>query len=52
MLKEMVNKLVPFPGEHISMDEAMAGCSVSRNPIYVSVHRKPLEGFHFFFLVD
>ena len=52
LLKRHFNLLVPYPGEHLSMDEAMAGCAVSRNPIYVSVLRKPLEGFRFFVLVD
>ncbi len=51
-LKETIKSISKNPGEHLSLDEAMGACNCSRNPIFVSVPRKPHEGFRFFALVD
>ena len=52
-LKKTFKSVLTSPGQHLSMDEAMGGCAVSRNPVYVTLgKKKPLEGFRFFMLND
>jgi hypothetical protein len=39
------------PGRDISIDEGMAAACSTKNPLYVSVNNKPLEGLRFFLAV-
>ena len=48
---EVFKTTMSCPGENISLDEGMAAASSTRNPIYVSIPMKPLEGFRFFMAV-
>ena len=52
-IQERFISIMEAPSQHISIDEAMGGCSVKRNPVFTSLgNAKPLEGFRFFVMVD
>lgn len=45
--------VLPYPGEHLSADEAMCGCATSRNSCYTSLDNAgQLVGFRYFSVVD
>ena len=41
-----------YPGMNMSLDEGFVAASATMNPIFTTVHNKPLEGFRFFIAVD